>query len=1091
MSVDPVSLAITAAFTAASIAMTASQKIEGPRLKETDVNTSEYGTPLSYFHGTRRFDGCPCIWAEPLREEEVETKTKGGKYTNYKYYGTWAVAIADHEIDAVTRIWFDRHLIYDVTGTGPIAPILPPTPDLSDGVDERDVIIGFFFKSVGENVTIYTGTETQEPDPRIQATVDAEHGEGSTPAYRGVSYIVFKDIPLEHVGNRIPQVSVEATRNATPTLPFENIDIEPATSGENISISDGVAFTVGVSGWSAIDLVTHEVIGTGTNASGSFTTAPVGGQPSFYVVGPGPSLQVVDPLAGMVTTVHTSSTTGNALYVNEAYEWITQLGDGLVLMTRTSGLAYDSFGDSGGVTTNSFDFDADPATNIAPVYGFLRDYDTGVVWGLFVGDTGQMIPAAIGAYPLKTTAGVADPWSGFTPTTYFGKGLSSGKWLIAGKSGAGTKLALYDPATGTFGATADAGGIAAELSSVIASISPEATRAWIGLTEFNLTDLTVLRTVALPPGALGSQYDPINHALVGESAAGDFGWTFLDRVSPGGVTLQTVFDDVTTRVGLVPGVDTDSAALADIEVRGYSWTQGQAKAIVEPLFELHDFDLRPHDFVLQALARGGAPVGTITTAYMGAGSPGAEAPRYEVVQTLDTDLPASVSLSFADIAAQQQPNTALAVRPSVATDGRREVSIDLSTLVLTADEARPLTDRVLRRRWIGAETVRTRLGRRHIGLEPGDVWLLDLDGTARRARLTRLEPAANGVLRTEWERDGAAAATLNTLPGAPSDGFEPQQIPAPGLSRGFVMDIPLISDVHDETTPQLYVAAGPLSGSSYWPGAAIYQSADGGLTYATVLATRSSRQRATWGTTTDVLADASPTIWDRGNSVNVALGAGTLTSTTEAALNASPTTNLALIGDELIQFTTATLEGDGTYTLSGLKRGRRGTEWATGTHAAGESFVLLNSAVGRAAMGVSDVGQTEYFKTLTTGRSSGPVTSFAYTGATLKPYAPAHVEAVRDDATGDWTITWVRRTRIGGAWVGSTIIPLGEGSEAYEVVILDGATVKRVISTATQTATYTAAQQTADFGAPQLSFDLKVYQLSATVGRGFAAELSV
>jgi hypothetical protein len=35
--------------------------------------------------------------------------------------------------------------------------------------------------------------------------------------------------------------------------------------------------------------------------------------------------------------------------------------------------------------------------------------------------------------------------------------------------------------------------------------------------------------------------------------------------------------------------------------------------------------------------------------------------------------------------------------------------------------------------------------------------------------------------------------------------------------------------------------------------------------------------------------------------------------------------------------------------------------------------------------------------------------------------------------------------------------------------------------------TYTAAEQTADFGSPQPSVALKVYQISATVGRGWPA----
>lgn len=66
-------------------------------------------------------------------------------------------------------------------------------------------------------------------------------------------------------------------------------------------------------------------------------------------------------------------------------------------------------------------------------------------------------------------------------------------------------------------------------------------------------------------------------------------------------------------------------------------------------------------------------------------------------------------------------------------------------------------------------------------------------------------------------------------------------------------------------------------------------------------------------------------------------------------------------------------------------------------------------------------------------------------------------------------------------------MPLAEELEAYEVEILDGATVQRVLSTATTSVVYTAAHQTADWGAPLGpgdTLDIRIFQLSALVGRG-------
>ena len=68
-------------------------------------------------------------------------------------------------------------------------------------------------------------------------------------------------------------------------------------------------------------------------------------------------------------------------------------------------------------------------------------------------------------------------------------------------------------------------------------------------------------------------------------------------------------------------------------------------------------------------------------------------------------------------------------------------------------------------------------------------------------------------------------------------------------------------------------------------------------------------------------------------------------------------------------------------------------------------------------------------------------------------------------------------------------MPFTEELEAYEVEILDGAAVKRVLSVNTTSAVYIAAQQTADGGwgaplGPGDALTVRIHQLSALVGRG-------
>lgn len=187
---------------------------------------------------------------------------------------------------------------------------------------------------------------------------------------------------------------------------------------------------------------------------------------------------------------------------------------------------------------------------------------------------------------------------------------------------------------------------------------------------------------------------------------------------------------------------------------------------------------------------------------------------------------------------------------------------------------------------------------------------------------------------------------------------------------------------------------------------------------------------------------------------------------------------------------------DGTYTLSGFLRGRRGSEYAVGTHVTGERFVLASATTLQRISGVTaDIGQTKLYKAVSSGGTLAGSASVSFTneGAGLKPYAPVHIGGGRD-ADGNLTITWIRRGRISGEWRDSTDVPLGEVNEQFEIDILDGETVVRTI-TATglnnQTVTYTAAQQVSDFGGLQASVSVLLYQISDTVGRGYPGSATI
>jgi len=245
--------------------------------------------------------------------------------------------------------------------------------------------------------------------------------------------------------------------------------------------------------------------------------------------------------------------------------------------------------------------------------------------------------------------------------------------------------------------------------------------------------------------------------------------------------------------------------------------------------------------------------------------------------------------------------------------------------------------------------------------------------------------------------------------------------------------------------------------------------------------------------------------FDLGNALVVDLLTGTLESVTELTLFGGANA-LAIEGAsgvwEIVQAGVAELIAPGRYRLTRLLRGQRGTEAAMSNPApAGARVVVLDDALTSLPIAQADLGLPWNWRIGPASRSVSDETyvaqSFTPVGVGLRPFSVAHVEQPwrRPRAPGDLTIRWTRRSRALAAdsW-GAVAAPLIEEIEAYEVEILDGSTVKRVLSVTTTSAIYTAAQQTADWGAllgPGDTLDIRIFQLSALIGRGAAKTVTL
>ena len=297
------------------------------------------------------------------------------------------------------------------------------------------------------------------------------------------------------------------------------------------------------------------------------------------------------------------------------------------------------------------------------------------------------------------------------------------------------------------------------------------------------------------------------------------------------------------------------------------------------------------------------------------------------------------------------------------------------------------------------------------------------------------------VQEWEWRERGVELTLRRAIPtgvDAPLGGDAPPlQVTDPGR----------INPPVDEPTPPTVLASFELpwdgagigdspapfaavsSPGARWSGAALYvDHGDGSLESLG----GSGRNRAWIGTAENALAASSPLLLDRSATLTVAMIDFNMTLLNATSRQLAMGGNRALIGNEIIQFARAEALGDGRFRLSGLLRGRGGTEMAIGSHAIGERFIMLDARP--VQLDTALVGTAPGTQIVAIGRGdTEPVSSqIALQGITLRPLSPVHPR-IRKHDDGSFEMRWTRRARGAWVWLDGVDTPLHEQSESYQV----------------------------------------------------------
>jgi hypothetical protein len=500
------------------------------------------------------------------------------------------------------------------------------------------------------------------------------------------------------------------------------------------------------------------------------------------------------------------------------------------------------------------------------------------------------------------------------------------------------------------------------------------------------------------------------------------------------LSFEVVADDTAMGAGAIAEdlsdglVDGDGVAQA---IGGFSAYGDTMRGVLETLAVAGGGWFAPMGGAIR-FASDGAAIRTLDDAGIALDERGG-APGTRAIATIDS-VPKSITLAHYDPARDYQTGLQRVRRPGA---GVREQRIEMPA-ALSASTAKTMAAAALGR----AETGRARrtlaLGWDAADLRPGDV--VAIAGTPGRWRIAqwRIETM---VLTLDLVRLAAAP-----IPASADSGTG---LPAPDLVNGptivHAFELPALDDAV-LAAPRLLIAAG--SAAPGWHGAALLTSIDDGARWSSA---GSVRTAAILGSVAATPGVAPATLIDTRNMVDVVLAnpAHSLSNAGDALLDGGA--NLALVGDELLQFGRAEQLDATRWRLSHLWRGRRGTEAAIGTQRAGDRFVLLNATTITAIdLPLATLGATVRVLASGAGDTGEAAEAEAMvTGSSVLPPAPV---AFRADAQpdGGLRLRWIRRSRAGWRWLDGVDAPLAEESEAYRLSLESGGGVTTIDAAVSQ-----------------------------------------
>lgn len=557
-------------------------------------------------------------------------------------------------------------------------------------------------------------------------------------------------------------------------------------------------------------------------------------------------------------------------------------------------------------------------------------------------------------------------------------------------------------------------------------------------------------------------------------------------------TLEDIITALCARCGYDTLTQIDASSLADSTVGGYAIQSVMAgRDALSPLRSVGFFDCVESGPQLKFVKRGGSPLRILDATDLGAyDDPSNSDPDAAIASTeqQEVDLPRSIRVTYLSTDSDYENGQQLS--PSrFDTEAVNDVDVALAVCI-GDDQAKQTAEILWNDFWQGKTTYTTAVDQSQADIEPSDVLVVPMLGTDYRMRVDKTNDASQILRKLSLISDDDGTYVSTAVADAPAR--PPQVSSSLSGTVAVLLDLPALKDA-DGTDPGIYAFAYGDGTGNRWSGGLLYLSPDGD----TFLQKASLSGSPPFGTMLSDLPSGPTGVFDESSFIDVALTKGEFDSRDDTALDGGANT-IAIGADgrwEFVQFGVSTLMADTGghfFRLTHLARGRRGTEQYVGTGLAGDMVVGLTMGnVYRIPLTNAQYNAPLTYKAITSGApyASGVDQTFTSHGKSLQPFSPVH--AAGSVVGSDYVFTWIRRNRLGMELQSGVEIPMSEATESYSIDIYNGASVVRTLTSATPTVTYLAANIATDFGGPSAPYHIKIYQISAVVGRGQPEDATV